>query len=31
MYKALCGPREDEELTGVLADMGYKKEQVYKF
>ena len=31
MYNVLCGPREDEELSGVLADMGYKKEQVYKF
>jgi cytochrome-b5 reductase len=31
MYNALCGPREEEELTGVLGEMGYKKEQVYKF
>jgi cytochrome-b5 reductase len=31
MYNALCGPRGEEELKGLLADMGYKKEQVYKF
>lgn len=31
MYDALCGPRTDKELTGLLADMGYKAEQVYKF
>jgi cytochrome-b5 reductase len=31
MYQALCGPREEEELTGLLAEMGYAKEQVYKF
>jgi cytochrome-b5 reductase len=31
MYQALCGPREESELTGLLAEMGYTKEQVYKF
>jgi cytochrome-b5 reductase len=31
MYNALCGPRDDKELKGLLAEMGYKKEQVYKF
>lgn len=31
MYQALCGPRDDPELTGVLADMGCSLEQVYKF
>jgi len=31
MYKAMCGARDDPELTGILADMGYTKEQVYKF
>ena len=31
MYGALCGPRDEEELSGVLADMGYSKEQVVKF
>lgn len=31
MYNALCGPRGEDEVTGLLADMGYKKEQVYKF
>eukprot|EP00931_Biecheleriopsis_adriatica_P026441 TRINITY_DN16097_c0_g1_i1.p1 TRINITY_DN16097_c0_g1~~TRINITY_DN16097_c0_g1_i1.p1 ORF type:complete len:306 (+),score=49.18 TRINITY_DN16097_c0_g1_i1:67-918(+) len=32
MYAALCGPREKpEELTGLLADMGFKAEQVFKF
>jgi len=31
MYNALCGPRGEDEVKGLLADMGYKKEQVYKF
>lgn len=31
MYNALCGPRGEDEIKGLLADMGYKKEQVYKF
>ena len=31
MYNALCGPRGEEEVKGLLASMGYKKEQVYKF
>ena len=31
MYNALCGPRDEKELTGLLAELGYKKEQVYKF
>jgi cytochrome-b5 reductase len=31
MYSALCGPRDDKELTGLLAELGYKKEQVVKF
>jgi cytochrome-b5 reductase len=31
MYHALSGPRGEEELSGLLKDMGYKKEQVYKF
>jgi cytochrome-b5 reductase len=31
MYKALCGPRDDSEVTGLLGEMGYKSEQVYKF
>lgn len=31
MYKALCGPREEKELSGVLNDCGYKASQVYKF
>eukprot|EP00536_Pseudo-nitzschia_multiseries_P007305 jgi/Psemu1/304841/fgenesh1_kg.170_\ len=31
MYSALCGPRGEDEVKGLLADMGYKKEQVYKF
>jgi cytochrome-b5 reductase len=32
MYKALCGPRDEPtKLTGILADMGYKVEQVFKF
>lgn len=31
MYNALCGAREDAEISGVLADMGYSKEEVTKF
>lgn len=31
MYDALCGPRGDPELTGVLREMGYEKEEVVKF
>jgi len=31
MYNALCGPRDDKELSGVLAEMGYNKNQVFKF
>ncbi len=31
MYNALCGPRDQKELTGLLAEMGYNEEQVYKF
>mmetsp|Transcript_2484 Transcript_2484/g.3657 ORF Transcript_2484/g.3657 Transcript_2484/m.3657 type:complete len:356 (+) Transcript_2484:38-1105(+) len=31
MYATFAGPRMDKELTGVLADMGYTQEQVYKF
>jgi len=31
MYEALCGPRDSEEVTGILGEMGYTSEQVYKF
>ena len=31
MYNALCGPRDQKELTGALAEMGYTAEMVYKF
>lgn len=31
MYNALCGPRDQSELTGVLADMGFSADQVFKF
>jgi cytochrome-b5 reductase len=32
MYDALCGPRgEQDEIKGLLAEMGYKASQVYKF
>merc|ERR1712228_501533 len=30
MYNALCGPRDESEISGLLADMGYSKDQVYK-
>lgn len=31
MYDALCGPRNVKELTGALATMGFKAEDVFKF
>ncbi len=31
MYEALCGPRGEEGLSGALADLGYRNEQVIKF
>jgi cytochrome-b5 reductase len=32
MYQALCGPRnEPETVKGLLGDLGYKADQVYKF
>jgi len=31
MYEALCGPRDQKELTGLLGEMGYSADQVYKF
>ena len=32
MYSALAGPRtESDSVTGLLGEMGYKPEQVYKF
>jgi len=31
MYNAFCGPRTDKELSGLLAEMGYTADQVYKF
>ena len=31
MYEALCGPRDSKEVTGVLGEIGYTSEQVYKF
>jgi cytochrome-b5 reductase len=31
MYDALCGPRGEKEISGLLKEMGYKSDQVYKF
>lgn len=31
MYDILCGPRNEEQVTGVLNEMGYVQDQVYKF
>lgn len=31
MYNALCGPREDKEVAGLLGSMGYQTDQVFKF
>lgn len=31
MYDEICGPRDEEKITGILGEMGYGPEQVYKF
>lgn len=31
MYNALCGPRDQKELTGLLLEMGYNSARVVKF
>merc|ERR1719161_847026 len=31
MYDTFSGPRGDSKLTGLLADMGYRADQVFKF
>ncbi len=31
MYEALCGGRDKKEVTGLLKEMGYADEEVYKF
>lgn len=31
MYDALCGPRDVKDVTGILGQIGYTPEQVYKF
>lgn len=31
MYKIFCGPRDEKKLSGLLAEMGYSEDQVYKF
>lgn len=31
MYNALTGPRGDDEISGALKEMGYTKDQVFKF
>ena len=32
MYNVFCGPREEkDQITGILGDMGYTPDQVYKF
>lgn len=31
MYDALCGPREEKDVSGLLGDMGFGNEHVYKF
>lgn len=31
LYNAVCGPREEQEISGSLGDLGYSKTQVYKF
>lgn len=31
LYDAFCGPRDKKEVTGLLGEMGYSSEQVFKF
>jgi len=31
MYQTLCGPREEKEISGILQELGYTEQQVYKF
>jgi len=31
LYDAICGPREEEDIKGVLHELGYSKDQVFKF
>jgi cytochrome-b5 reductase len=31
MYTALCGPRQDKQVSGLLATLGYTADHVYKF
>ena len=31
MYQILCGPRNESEVTGILGELGYTSEQVFKF
>lgn len=31
MYKILCGPRDEAEVTGILGELGYTSKQVFKF
>ncbi len=31
MYESLCGPRTEKNVSGVLSDLGYTSEQVFKF
>jgi len=31
MYQTLCGPREEKEISGLLQELGYTEQQVYKF
>ena len=31
MYDIFCGPRDEEEITGILGELGYTKDQVVKF
>lgn len=31
LYDIFCGPRTDPEVTGILKELGYTKDQVFKF
>lgn len=31
MYKAFCGPRNEKEVTGLLKELGYAEDHVYKY
>ena len=31
MMKSICGVREEKNVTGILEELGWKDDEVYKF